>query len=214
MSTEQISALPSIEDIYSLSQSIALLDAVLQPVWDLRYFSFNSKWDANESMASMRDSSGEAYFMVFKKEGAILLAQTPHSEVGAEVARRGHPLPGTFYSIPEQLMDILVEPAFFVEDTTFCLWRLTGDPFWQVGGEVSNTKNSSAEVLFALDGNPDTYKQWGDEYFEQDLPLHAIQQVYNHEDITLDLVQSLNRDMTLENLAEDLEEIGYASVSN
>lgn len=65
-------SLPDIPDLKRLCQSVAILDAILQPKWDFRYFSFNSRWAEGEMMASMRDGSGDDYFLLFNKAGAIL----------------------------------------------------------------------------------------------------------------------------------------------
>src|SRR4051812_25663361 len=74
ISTRDLSQMPSIDALEKLCQSIALLDAILSPQWDYRYFSFNAVWDAsmNERMASMRSGSGDEYFLVFSPNGAIL----------------------------------------------------------------------------------------------------------------------------------------------
>jgi hypothetical protein len=44
ISTRDLSALPTIETLRRLSQSLAMLDAIIVRDWDYRYYSFNSKW--------------------------------------------------------------------------------------------------------------------------------------------------------------------------
>ncbi|MFL5245765.1 MAG: hypothetical protein ACJ8FY_27140 [Gemmataceae bacterium] len=56
-------ALPSIEELRKLCQSIATLDAILSPEWELRYYSFNNSWAAGAACASMRNGSGDDYFI-------------------------------------------------------------------------------------------------------------------------------------------------------
>lgn len=60
-----INDLPSIDEVKRRSQALALLDAILMPQWEFRYFSFNCNWDGsgNEMMASMKDGSGGEYFL-------------------------------------------------------------------------------------------------------------------------------------------------------
>lgn len=72
ISTRSLDALPSIEGLLQLSKALAMLDAVLSPEWEYRYYSFNSKWDLGESMASMRNGSGDEYFILFNKHGAAM----------------------------------------------------------------------------------------------------------------------------------------------
>ena len=70
---KNIDDLPKIEKIIKICQGLALLDAIFIADWECRFFSFNSNWDdtKNEMMASMRDSSGSEYFILFSKEGAV-----------------------------------------------------------------------------------------------------------------------------------------------
>ncbi|MBC7808689.1 MAG: hypothetical protein H7145_21355 [Akkermansiaceae bacterium] len=209
ISTENTSGIPDVGNLSRLCQSLAVLDAILQPEWVYRYFSFNARWSDGKRMASMRDGSGSEYFILFQPEGAVLLGKTPKSPTGAEVTQRGHPLPGTFDGIPDALRNALVEPAFTSEETEFCLWRLITDDRWTVGGETGAERNHSEDLLFALDGRPETYKAWADDYYEKRVNFDAIRQVYEHKRITSKLVRSLNREMSLAKLADDLEEIGY-----
>lgn len=44
VSHKRLLALPEIEHLRRLSQSLAMLDAIMSPNWESRYYSFNSKW--------------------------------------------------------------------------------------------------------------------------------------------------------------------------
>ncbi len=58
---QRLASLPDVESLKRLSQSLAILDAIMSPDWEFRYYSFNSKWSEGEMMASMRDGSGDDY---------------------------------------------------------------------------------------------------------------------------------------------------------
>ncbi len=58
---QRLASLPDVESLKQLSQSLAILDAIMSPDWEFRYYSFNSKWSEGEMMASMRDGSGDDY---------------------------------------------------------------------------------------------------------------------------------------------------------
>ncbi len=70
--TRDLSTMPEIDDHSMLalkelgSRSLAMLDAIMSPEWEYRYFSFNANWDASlgERMASMRNGSGDEYFAI------------------------------------------------------------------------------------------------------------------------------------------------------
>jgi hypothetical protein len=64
-STRSLADIPSISELQRQSQAIAMLDAILSPEWKYRYYSFNSKWGPGEMMASMRNGTGDDYFILF-----------------------------------------------------------------------------------------------------------------------------------------------------
>jgi hypothetical protein len=64
--------LPDVPNLLRVSKAIAMLDAILCPDWQYRFYSFNSKWAAEEEMASMLDGSSDSYFVLFNSHGAIL----------------------------------------------------------------------------------------------------------------------------------------------
>ena len=66
-STQNLPGLAITAEMKKLCQSLALLDAVIYPDWQGRYYSFNDCWDTNVSLASMRGGSGDDYFILFLK---------------------------------------------------------------------------------------------------------------------------------------------------
>jgi hypothetical protein len=71
-STRALDDLPSIDDLIRLSKGLAMLDAILSPEWEYRYYSFDSKWRPGVLMASMRNGSGDGVFILFDKHGAAI----------------------------------------------------------------------------------------------------------------------------------------------
>jgi hypothetical protein len=194
-------------------QSLAMLDAILSSDWEYRYFSFNSKWGEGEQMGSMRNGQGDQYFALFNAAGCWLKGfdheapMTPFAKDPPQVAA------GILDSVPPEFADCLTQPAFVIEETTFCIWRRYQDGQWQRGPVQFPSGNEdpdgSAVLLYYLDGDPETYQQWAEEYYEVEVPLEAVQAIYAHQPLTQQLVSDLNADVTLEELREDIEEIGY-----
>ena len=54
ISTRDLSLLPDVARLRQTLQAMAMLDAVLCPEWQFRYYSFNAAWAAGEQMGSMR----------------------------------------------------------------------------------------------------------------------------------------------------------------
>lgn len=214
ISTRDLSQMPSIDGLEKLSQSIAMLDAIMSPQWDYRYFSFNAEWDAssNERMASMRNGSGDEYFLVFGPGGAILKGfdhETPMSPW------TNHPpalWPGVLDHVPPTFASFLAEPAFSMGNCTFCIWKKSDDELWHRGPisfPASNDPDGSEQLLWMFDGKPETYAEFASEYFEKTLEVDLVRRVYAHEPLTPHLVTQLDTGAVWEEVLIDAGEIRY-----
>jgi len=123
VSKNALAHLPNIESLKDLSQSLAILDAVFSPEWECRYYSFNSKWDEGEMMASMRNGSGDEYFILFNDKGAIIKGFAHESPMSPYANDAEKVWAGVLDDVPSDFKRFLSEPAFSIEDTTFCIWR-------------------------------------------------------------------------------------------
>jgi hypothetical protein len=72
ISSKNLTELPSPESLKKLMKALAMLDAAIEPEWEYRYYSFNSKWSEYEQMASMRNGQGDLWFCVFSSTGVFL----------------------------------------------------------------------------------------------------------------------------------------------
>ena len=119
---------------------------------------------------------------------------------------------GVLGGIPEQLSSFANEPAFSIQNTTFCIWRLVDQTSWQ-RGEVNfpevDDADGSSWMMEILDGSPQSYKQWAEGYYERSVPLEAVEAVYRHEPLTPPTVALLNPSASLAALAAELDEIGF-----
>jgi hypothetical protein len=211
-SEKTLSLLAEIDSLKALSQSLAMLDAILSPEWQYRYYSFNSKWDKGEMMASMRNGSGDEYFIWFTNAGAIIKGFAHESSMSPYANESGKVWKGVLDDVPNEFRSILNEPAFSIKDTTFCIWRKYHDSEWQVG-DIAYAEDEEADgseyLLSVLNGDPELYKEFAEEYYEQEIEISAIEHIYKHKPLTEGLIASINRDIALEDLQEDIEEIGY-----
>jgi hypothetical protein len=212
ISTRELDALPDVERLRGLLQSLAMLDAILSPEWESRYYSFNGRWSEGEQMGSMRDGCGDDFFALFNAAGCFLKGFAHEAPMSPYGRRPKRVWPGVLEGVPAEFAACLREPAFAIEDTTFCIWRRYSDGPWQRGViefPAGADPDGSESLLSVLDGKPATYKAWAEDYYGRPVPLPVVRQVYAHTRLTKKLVQQLNPEVTLENLAADLEEIGY-----
>ena len=173
ISTRDLSQLPSIDRLEKITQSIAMLDAIVSPDWEYRYFSFNAAWDESheERMASMRDGSGDEYFMVFSPKGAILKGFDHESPMSPWQRDPVAVWPGVLDDVPEGFASFLTEPAFKMGDCTFCIWRELNDEQLKHSSVVFpdtnvNDPDGAKELLCVFDGKPETYVDFASEYHE------------------------------------------------
>ena len=212
ISTRDLSRLPGIVDLRRLTQSLAILDAIIEREWDYRYYSFNCKWDVGEQMASMRNGTGDAWFCVFATTGAWLKGFDHESVMSPWHREPVSVWPGVLDDIPTVFAPFLREPAFSIEETTFCIWRRPDDAVWQRGSiefPPGDDPDGSAYLLQNLDGQPESYQAWSKDYYERDVDLSAVRWIYEHKPLNADVVRVLNAEINVSELLEDAEEIGY-----
>jgi hypothetical protein len=213
LSTRKLSLLPDVDGLRRTLQSMAMLDAILCPEWQFRYYSFNAAWSAGEQMGSMRNGSGDDFFAHFSPAGCWLKGfahdypMSPYSEHPRRV------WPGVLDAVPAEFEACLLEPAFCVEDVTFCIWRRHSDRSWQVGPVEflpdHPDPDGSKFLLSDLDGRPESYHAFATDYYEREVSVASIEHVYVHRPLTPAVVARLNPALSLAELLADIQEIGY-----
>lgn len=212
ISTRNLDALPDVDRLKALLQSLATLDAIISPAWKYRYYSFNSKWSRGEQMGSMRNGSGDEFFALFNLAGCFIKGFAHEYPMTPYRTQPPQMWPGMLDCVPDDFSSGVNEPAFSMNDVTFCIWRRYSDSCWSHGPidfPDGDDPDGSAYLLAILDGQPATYCQFAADYFESHVPIDSVRHVYDHLPLTDNVVVSLNSDATLKALAEDLTEIGY-----
>ncbi len=217
VSVSQLAArLPDVNALLSWSQSMAMLDAILSRDWDVRYFSHDAHWAPGEQMASMRNGSGDEYSFTISPDGTYGRGFDHESALSPFTRQPPRPYAGLLDVVPDVLRDAVEEPAFKLGDVpsvTLTLWRLDGDGAWSHGEarDVDPPANDDGGTwLFDdLDGRPETYLAFATDYYEVPLSLDAITHVFQRRPLTDAVVRSLNGDVAVKNLIDDIRSIGY-----
>ena len=203
---------PDIPTFRRLTRSLAVLDAILSPVWEDRYYSFDAHWAPGKLMASMRNGQGDHWFALIHASGIILFGCDHESPM----YRPDNPWPGVLDGIPPELAPFRDEPAFDTRNTTFCIWRRAAAQAWEHGPvhfPPGDDPDGAGRLLRHLDGHPETYVTFAAEYHEVAVPLDAVAAIYRHEPLTAALVARLNPTLDAADLASDLTEIGFPEPS-
>lgn len=194
LSTENTHLIPSPIKLQQICKSIAALEAIICPEWEYRYYSYQKEWSPEEECCEMRDGQGDQMLILFSPKGAVINGFAHESKMSGwrkvpinekksffdklfssqkkskteliQVIAKGviDELPGVFNEF------ILGEPVRSI-GTTFCIWHTKSDERWKTGRidlPKDEYKDGSSDLLQLLDGNPRSYKEWAEEYYEED----------------------------------------------
>ncbi|MET4641073.1 hypothetical protein ABID95_000794 [Streptomyces atratus] len=209
--------LPAIAGLRDLCRSIAMLDAILSPDRESRYYSFDAAWAEGEEMASMRNGSGDEYAIVFSAAG-VYVRGFGHESRMSPYGHDGEPWPGVIDDVPDVFKPFVEEPAFTDEDgvpvVTACLWREATDDQWHHGtidfpSNCADPDGTTGLFHLLVDRSPEAFRRFAEDYHEVSVDLEAVGELYALRPLDQELVSLLNVEVTLADLAQDISEIGY-----
>lgn len=208
-----VTMLPSPAELEQRCMALATLDAILCPDWESRYYSFDRHWDpeGGARMGSMRDGSGDDYFVLFFADGRCAIKGFDHESRALDERRT---VPTALLGIPASFAAFTSEAAFTMDHTSFAFWY--DDGAWHRSDAVPPatwSADGAPDLLHVLLGGADDYAGWATDYYEMDVDVHAVAQLFACEPLHRGLAERLNANVDLDALETDLEEIGYARES-
>jgi hypothetical protein len=243
ISTKNLTPLPDIATLQKLCKSLATLDAIICREWESRYYSYNNAWDKNkmEEYFEMRDGCGDQFQILFSSDGVVINGYAHESEMNNWIEREVAPTTfmgkvkaifgeqitvsepkiwkGVIDRLPEVFKNFMYGEPIKSIGTTFCIWRQHTENSWKIGNikfPEDEYGDGSADLLYILDNDPKTYKNWAIEYYDQfecddkKLNLKSVKHIYDFKPLTKDIVLELNPDIEdWDSLKKDLEEISY-----
>ncbi|QJE02195.1 hypothetical protein HH212_21025 [Massilia forsythiae] len=204
--------LPPPDTLKCIMQSLSMLDAILEEEWEFRYFSFDSSWSLDTQMGSMRNGQGDDLFAVFDPTGCFIRGFDHEAAMSPWALNPPKIWPGVLEHVPKQFSSSLTEPAFHMEDTTFCLWFLADAQAWnqgQIAYPLASDPDGSSWMLSYYMGGPQTYRDFAEHYYEVDIPAEVIARFYKHEPLSSALIQALGSRRSYDQLVVEAATIGY-----
>jgi hypothetical protein len=195
---KNVSLIPRPDSLKKVCKCLAILDCILMPEWEYRYFSFNKKWDKKEMMASMRNGSGEEYFIHFCENGVAIKLYSKDNTIAINYQ-------DLLKQVPKEFASFKTENAFNFENTTYLLWIVNGQTEWSV---LPKIKTEIPLLGFVVSG-PKYYYDWAVDYYEKKLNFGIIEDVFANKPINEEMIKKLNKDITLEDIKDDIDGIGY-----
>lgn len=197
---KHIKDLPKIEDIINISKSIAMIEAILMPEWEFRYFSFNKNWDNNQYMASLRDGEGSHYYILFNINNNII-------DCLGKIYDKDSLVDKNIQSIikgMENFKLFLDEVAFENNEATL---YFSFNHFKNVWESIPFEKNVPFLGIFKY--KEEVYVPWAEQYYETDIDKKTIREIFEFKPLTQKMVSKLNKKLSIKDVLEDINEIGY-----
>ena len=201
-----LASLPELDRLRRLTRALAVLDAIMEPRWDLRLFSFDAAWHEGEQMASLRDGSGDNWFCWLGPPGAAIVG------FAHEAAVR----PGLLDGVPDVFRaGVLEEPAFSIDETTFLVWREHGDRAWQAtaaaidAAEADDLDGARSLLEPLLRDQPAWYVGFAAGYHSAKVDPEAVAAIYAGAPVTPSMCAALNPDRDVDAALEEVSTMGH-----
>ncbi|MCQ2998268.1 hypothetical protein NLO98_00670 [Pseudomonas syringae] len=200
--------LPDIATVRLKAKALAMLEAIVSPDWEYRYYSFDAHWGSGEEMASMRNGSGDDWFLLLGAFGAAIkgFAHEASDACNNDLAAAAR------IQLPQPFGSFLNEPAFSMDSVSYCYWRRPEDSSWHkvtCASWLSDVVDDGSSKLALLCKHAASYVAFANEYYEIELPLSSVQRIYEHCLLTEELVRAINPDLDFADAREFAAEIGY-----
>lgn len=166
MNSSKTEILPSPLVLKRTCKALALLDAAFMPDWEMRYFSFDSRWDEKKGieMASARDGEGAQWYFIFRDDEAV---GKYYSDNGSEARVSDS-------SSKSDLLNYLMqEPAFHFDRLDFLASWSHQEKKWNISGDPHHP-----QLLQFLVQGPAYYQHWATEYYNEPVSEKEVKEVF------------------------------------
>lgn len=160
----------------------------------------------------MRNGEGDHFFALFNNKGCFLKGFDHESPMSPWRQSSKALWPRLLDGVPESFSQCLSEPAFDIPNTTFCIWQGNDDQAWNMADVLfpdGDDPDGSGFLLSPLDGNPETYKDWAEDYYETAVDLEAVSEVLHGLALSSSLLKRLNPEQSLALMQDDIDAIGW-----
>lgn len=191
------------------AMALALLDAIICPEVEYRYFTYDPQFAVGQHVAAMKNGEGDHWYLHLSRTGAIVKGHVKDLPRGSA---RAMALQAQAV-VPEDFAAVLHDPRFAMDCVSFCYWRGSDDILWNKlahpDASWAHRYDGSEDYLSILLAPASCYYEYAVDYFECDPPLAAIEHLYAHGPLSAALVKSLNPQATLAEALLAAERIGY-----
>lgn len=179
-------------------KSLALLNAIIEPEWEYRYYSYNSTWGENEEMASLRDSCGGEWFIWFSDDLIGFKCTSPVDGLASDFSKLTNQLP-TSYS------PFINESAFSM-DSGSAIWYLESDIWKKYGINIADLPTPESVIKMSAK----EFCVFAEEMYEVELDEQIVGKILEGK-FEFEMASALNSDVDISELKKELMEIGLST---
>ena len=179
-------------------KSLALLNAIIEPEWEYRYYSYNSIWGENEEMASLRDGCGGEWFIWFSDDLIGFKCTSPADGLASDFSNLTNQLPSSY-------TPFVNEPAFSM-DTGSAIWYFESDIWKKYGNNIADLP--TPESLIKISAKE--FCVFAEEMYEVDIDEQIVSKILEGQ-FELEMASTLNSDVDISELKKELLEIGLST---
>ena len=206
ISTKDLSGLPNAERLKNFCKGLATLDIIMvEEEWSfIRHYTYNPAWRKGKEAFFATDGSDQSMIVMFAPEGCVI------NGVDSELYDWEEKLPRIEYltdGMPPALQKLMGSREVKKMKSTFCVWTEDGTT-WHCN--PMDGEDASKDLLSTIDGNPQSYVDYGKWFYPADLPLEAVRQLADGVPVTKELVAALDpKRNDWEEIKAGLDKIGY-----
>ena len=188
ISTKNLSGLPDVNRLRAFCKGLAALDIImLEKEWSfIRHYTYNPIWRRGKEAFWATDGSEQSMIIMFTSEGCVI------NGVDSELYDWEEKLPrieDLTNGMPSALQKLMNSREVKKMKSTFCVWTEDG-VVWHCNPMAG--EDASKDLLSMIDGNPQTYVEYGKWFYPADLPLEVVRQLADGVPVTKEMIVALN----------------------
>lgn len=207
--------LPNTKKLKEILLSQSALDIIMKDEEDawLRLSSFYKNYFDGIDIVKIDNGAGDNMYILFSKDAAIIKGFDHNSSLSPynndeEIAK------GIYDSVPMELMELLKDESIEVNDVTFCVWISQNDYNWKKGNiivpeDYKENDDGESFLLGYIFDDADSWLDWAEDYYEKEFPVECVKAIYEHKDITREIIEKVNPKRDTDAVIKELKMIGY-----
>lgn len=203
-SSALLRSLPDPASMQRTLRSLTMLDAIVAP--DFRAFEWHPKWGKGQQMGAFKDGEGNFFFAWFSVKGTVIRGFDHESKMSPFQHDPPREWPGLTKGLPSSLSYAKKEPAFALDELTFCTWN-TDSGGWKCGPvKMAKSGDGSEELLACFRSD---FSRFAAKYFGEKFDRSALEALRDFRPLNKRSLNLLSGDLDLAMVKEEAKLCGF-----